>query len=83
MSDSKRLESAYSCTAVTVNTVLPTCRGVYIGITGDYDFSFDGAVTWTKFTACQNGSVLPLNATAARANSGGGAPATGSIVFLY
>lgn len=83
MADTKRLESALTWTAVTVNTVLPTCRGVYIGITGDYDFSFDGATTWTKFAACQNGSVLPLNATAARANSGGGAPATGAIVFLY
>ena len=82
MADSKRLESAYTWTAVTVNTILPTCRGVYIGITGDYDFSTD-ASTWVKFTSCQAGSVLPLNASAARANSGGGAPATGAIVFLY
>lgn len=79
----RTIEPARTWTAVTVNTVLPTARAVYIGISGDYDFSFDGASTWVKFTGCVVGSVLPIAATAARANAGGGAPATGAIVFLY
>jgi hypothetical protein len=83
MAESKRLESGASWVSVTVNTSLGSCRGVYIGVAGDYDFSFDGAVTWVKFTGCAAGSVLPLNATAARHNSGGTAPDAGDIVFIY
>lgn len=83
MSDSKRLESAYTASTVTVNTVLPVCRGVYIGTTGNYDFSFDGTTSWVTFNNCQNGSVLPLNASAVRNTSGGGAVTSGAIVFLY
>jgi len=83
MADAHRIESGVSALAITVNTVVGTCRGVYIGVTGDYDFSFDGTSTWVTFKNCQNGSVLPIAATAARANSGGGAPATNAIVFIY
>lgn len=79
----RTIEPAKNWVAVTVNTVLPTARAVYVGIAGDYDFSADGASTWVKFTGCAAGSIIPIAATAARANSGGGAPSTGAIVFLY
>lgn len=83
MAESRRIESAQTWLAVTVNTAVATARGVYIGISDDYDFTADGTTTWVKFTGCVAGSVLPLAATGARKNSDSSAPAAGAIVFLY
>lgn len=79
----RNIEPARSATSVTVNTVLPTARAVYVGVAGNYDFSFDGATTWIEFQGCAAGSILPLAATAARDSSDDSAPAAGEIVFLY
>jgi len=79
----RTIEPAKTWAAVTVNTVLPTARAVYIGISGDYDFSFDGATTWVQFTGCVVGSILPIAATAVRDSADDSAVATGAIVFLY
>jgi len=83
MSDVRRIEAATSWASITVNTAVNICRGVYIGTAADYDFSFDGATTWVKFTGCVAGSILPIAASGVRVNAGGGAPAAGAIVFLY
>lgn len=79
----RNMEPATSWASITVNTVVRTAKGVYIGVAGDYDFSFDGATTWVQFTGCAAGSVLPIAATAVRDASDDSAPAAGEIVFLY
>lgn len=79
----RTIEPAKSALSITVNTVKPTARAVYIGVSGNYDFSFDGAATWVEFTGCVVGSILPIAATAARDAADDSAPAAGEIVFLY
>lgn len=78
----RTIEPAKDAVAVTVATVQPTCRGVYIGVAGDYEFSFDGATTWISFLGCVAGSVLPIAASGAR-DADDSAPDAGDIVFLY
>lgn len=79
----RNIEPATNWVSITVNTVVPTARAVYIGVAGNYDFSFDGTTTWVEFTGCAAGSILPLAATAARDSADDSAPAAGEIVFLY
>ena len=79
----RNIEPATKWVSITVNTVVTTARAVYIGVAGNYDFSFDGAVTWVQFTGCAAGSILPIAATAARDSSDDSAPSSGEIVFLY
>ncbi len=83
MSDSKRTESADTAVSITVATVVKSCRGVYIGISDDYGFSFDGGTTFVTFTGCVAGTILPIKASAARKSSDSSAPVAGAIVFLY
>lgn len=56
-------------------------RGVYIGVSGDYDFSFDGS-TWILFTGCVAGTVLPIQVFGGR-HAADTAPDAGDLVFLY
>ena len=56
------------------------CKGIYIGVAGNYDFYMNGA--WIEFQGCAAGSVLPLRATGARDASDSSAPAAGEILFL-
>jgi len=72
--------SAVSITAATATA--DRSRGVWIGVTQDLDFCFDGT-TWVLFKACPAGSMLPLQAVGARKNSGSAAPDAGDVVFLY
>jgi len=69
--------------SITVNTATGRpCRGIYIGVAGDYDFAVN-ATTWVAFKGCVAGSVIPVQAVGARDNSDESAPAAGEIVFLY
>lgn len=83
MSDSRRVESATSAASITVATAVKSCRGVWIGISDDYEFSFDGASTWVQFNSCVAGTIIPITASAARKASDDTAPVSGAIVFLY
>lgn len=77
------LVSAWSATSITVNTAdRPVSRGVWIGVTQDLDFSFDGS-TWVAFKGCTAGAVLPFQVVGVRVTSGSAAPAAGDVVFLY
>ncbi len=52
-------------------------------LTGEsYDFSFDGS-TFVTFSNCPEGAVLPLRVVGVRKTSGGAAPSSGDIAFLY
>lgn len=76
------ISPASSANGIAVNTNdRPLCRSIYIGVSGDYDFSFKGS--WVVCKGCVAGSILPFQATGARDNSDGSAPAAGEIVFLY
>lgn len=79
----RSIDSAVDAVTITVNTAdRPRCRGVWVGTAKDYDFSFDGT-TWVTFKSCGAGSCLAIQVVGARNNSGGGAPSSGDIVFLY
>ncbi len=80
---SSGVESGKSAESITVATAdRDRCRGVWIGTTNDYDFSFDGS-TWVLFKACYAGSCLGIQAVGARINTDSSAPSVGDIVFLY
>jgi len=82
MSNNQSIEPAQGASSITVNTAdRPRCKGVFIGVAGDYDFNFNGT-DWIAFTGCVAGSVLPISVVGARHNSGGTAPDAGDIVFL-
>jgi hypothetical protein len=75
--------SANRGVSIEVNTAdRERCRGVYIGTSTDYDFSFDGT-TWVEFQAALSGTILPIQVVGARRNAAGAAPTAGDIVFLY
>lgn len=75
--------SAYNGVSITVATAdRPQCRGVWIGATNDYDFSFDGT-NWVTFKSCGAGSCLGIQVVGVRINSGSAAPSAGDIIFLY
>ena len=70
--------------AVSVEAATATydrSRGVYVGVTQDLDFCFDGT-TWVLFKACPAGTVLPFQVVGARKASDA-APDAGDVVFLY
>jgi len=73
--------------ALTVESIQDTntnhtiCRGVYIGTAQDIDLYINEA--WVLFQGVIAGSILPVQATGARKNSDGEAPASGDIVFLH
>lgn len=73
--------SAVSVTS-TSSTVYNKSRGVWIGATNNYDFSFDGT-NWITFNSCSAGSCLGIQVVAARKSADLSAPASGEIVFLY
>lgn len=68
--------------------VLPTCKSVYIGTAGTYDFYMKNDPTdetswgWVPFI-CVSGSVIPIKARGARANGGAKEPTTTQVIFLY
>jgi len=75
--------SAIRSISITVNTAdRERCRGVWIGTTNDYDFSFDG-INWVTFKSCGAGSCLGIQVVGVRINSGSAAPSAGDIIFLY
>ena len=76
-------DSSVRGVSITANTAAAQrCRGVWIGVTQDLDFSLDGS-TWVLFKGCSAGTVLPLQVVGARKNSGSAAPDAGDVVFLY
>jgi len=78
-----RLSSAINGVSITVNTADRTrCRGVWIGVSQDLDFSFDGS-TWVVFKGATAGTVIPINVVGARKNAASAAPTAGDVVFLY
>lgn len=78
-----QLDSARKAVSITAATAdRDRCRGVWIGTTNDYDFSFDGT-NWVLFKGCSAGSCLGIQVVGARINSGSAAPSAGDIVFLY
>jgi hypothetical protein len=71
--------------AVEITDALAThdrCVGFYVGISGDYDLSFDGS-TWVAFPGLLSGSTYPFMVKGARQTSGAAAPAATAITFLY
>jgi hypothetical protein len=71
--------------SIVVNTTViqsQQCRGIYIGTSADYDFSFDGT-NWTTFKGCIAGTILPFRCVGARITAGAANPNAGDIVFLY
>ena len=77
------LASASKGVSITVATAdRDRCRGVWIGTTNDYDFSFDGT-NWVLFKSCGAGSCLGIQVVGVRINSGSAAPSAGDIIFLY
>lgn len=78
----RNIEPAIKWVSIEVATVVPTCRAVYIGVAGNYDFTFDGGTTWVLFSGCAAGSILPIAASGAR-DADDSAPEAGDIVFLY
>jgi len=76
------IQPATGFTDVAVTTEQRRCRAVYIGTSQDLDFSVNGS-TWVTFQGCIAGSVLPISVVAARKTSGGTAPTTKDVVFLY
>lgn len=69
-------------TAYTPTVFNPPCRGAWIGVTQDLDFTFDGT-TWHKFKACTAGTVIPVQAVGVRKSTGAAACSIGDCVFLY
>jgi hypothetical protein len=79
----KGLGSAAKAVSITdANATHPATKGVYIGTGESYDFSFDGS-TFVTFSNCPEGAVLPLRVVGVRKTSGGAAPSSGDIAFLY
>ena len=77
------LASGSRAVSITAATALSDrSRGVYVGVTQDLDFCFDGT-NWVLFKACAAGAVYPLQVVGARKNSGSAAPDAGDVVFLY
>lgn len=77
------LVSSFKAVSITdANATHDRCRGVWIGTTNDYDFSFDGT-NWVTFKSCGAGSCLGIQVVGARINSGSAAPSAGDIIFLY
>jgi len=73
---------ATNAASITVATAdRPRCRGVYCGVSADYEFAVD-ASTWVVFKALPVG-FHPLSVVGARHDSGDTAPDAGDIVFLY
>lgn len=80
---SDEVSSAVRAASITAATATyARCRGVWIGTTNDYDFSFDGT-TWVTFKSCGAGSLIPIQVVGARKTSGSAAPSDGDVVFLY
>lgn len=79
----KNKDIAYESVAVTVATATqPPCNAVYVGVSQDLDFCFDG-VNWVLHKGCIAGVVYPLSAVGVRKNSGSAAPDAGDVNFLY
>lgn len=68
-----------SPTTATVITH-PLVRGVFVGVTADYDFYIDGA--WVLFKNCTAGTILPIRVTGARDADDTDAEA-GDLLLLY
>lgn len=73
---SSEVATAYSARAVVVNTPFPTCRALYIGVTGDVTVTMATDGTGILFKAVPVG-ILPIQCTNVSA-----ATAT-NIVALY
>jgi len=77
------LYSASGAVSVTAATATyDRARGVFIGVSQNLDFSFDGKA-WVLFKGCVAGTVLPLQVVGARKTAGSAAPDAGDVVFLY
>lgn len=86
MADTSLQDELYSAvggvSVVTSAATLNRTRAVYVGVAGNYNFTFDGT-NWIAFTGCVAGSVLPLQVLGARHNADSSAPDAGDIVALY
>jgi hypothetical protein len=78
-----RTHSATGAVSITVNTAdHDRSRAVDIGVSGNYDFSFDGT-TWVTFKNRIAGVVYPYEVVGVRKTTGSAAPDEGDVVFLY
>ena len=76
------VDPAYNGVSITnANTTNSKCRAVWIGTTQDLEFYMNGA--WVVFKGASAGSIIPVQATGARIDSGDAAPSAGDVVFLY
>ncbi len=76
------VDPAYSGVSITdTATTHSKCRAVWIGTSQDLEFYMNGA--WVVFKGASAGSIIPVQATGARIDSGDAAPAAGDVVFLY
>lgn len=58
------------------------CRAVYIGTSQSLDFSYDGT-NWVTFQGLVAGTIIPIQTVGVRLTSGGGAPLSKDVVFIY
>lgn len=80
---SNNLASGITFSSITDNALTHAkCRGVYIGTSQNLDFSYDGNL-WITFQGLVAGTILPIQAVGVRVTSGGGAPASKDVVFIY
>ena len=61
--DINALKVAGSFKDVAVNTAVPKCRAVYIGVSQSLDFSVDGTV-WVTFKGLAAGTIIPVSVVA-------------------
>ena len=74
------IPSDFAVNITTATATFAPCRGVYVGISQQFDFNINGS--WIPFNNLPAGVVLPIRAAGAR-DSGDAAPDSGQIIFLY
>ena len=55
------LSSAFSAVAVTLDATIPSCRGLYVGVSGDISVNMVGVGTAVIFKSAPVG-ILPIQA---------------------
>lgn len=73
------LSPAFSAIAVTLDAVIPACRGIYVGVAGDISITMVNVGTAVIFKNAAAGSTIPVQASKINTT---GTTAT-NLVVLY